>query len=45
MIPKIIHLCWLSKEQYPTDIQICLDSWKKNFQIMKYGYGILNGLI
>lgn len=29
MIPKIIHLCWLSKEQYPTDIQICLDSWKK----------------
>lgn len=30
MIPKIIHLCWLSGELYPKKIQKCLDSWKKN---------------
>ena len=30
MIPKIIHLCWLSGDPYPTDIQLCLDSWKKH---------------
>ncbi len=29
MIPKIIHLCWLSGDKYPVDIQECLDSWKK----------------
>ena len=28
MIPKIIHLCWLSSEAYPEKIQKCLDSWK-----------------
>ena len=28
MIPKIIHLCWLSGDPYPSDIQKCLDSWK-----------------
>lgn len=30
MIPKIIHLCWLSGDEYPNSIRICLDSWKKN---------------
>lgn len=30
MIPKIIHLCWLSGDPYPEDIQKCLDSWKKH---------------
>lgn len=30
MIPKIIHLCWLSGDPYPTDIQRCLDSWKEH---------------
>lgn len=30
MIPKIIHLCWLSGDPYPEKIQKCIDSWKKN---------------
>lgn len=30
MIPKIIHLCWLSGDPYPADIQKCLDTWKKH---------------
>lgn len=30
MIPKIIHLCWLSGDPYPQKIQRCLDSWKKH---------------
>lgn len=30
MIPKIIHLCWLSGDAYPPLIQKCIDSWKKN---------------
>ena len=29
MIPKIIHLCWLSGDPYPTEIKKCLDTWKK----------------
>jgi hypothetical protein len=29
MIPKIIHYCWLSGDPFPTDIQACLDTWKK----------------
>ena len=29
MIPKIIHLCWLSGDEYPDDIKKCLDSWQK----------------
>lgn len=27
-IPKIIHLCWLSGDNFPEDIQRCIDSWK-----------------
>ncbi len=30
MIPKIIHLCWLSNDPFPIDIQKCMDSWKKH---------------
>jgi len=30
MIPKIIHFCWLSGDEYPEKIKMCLDSWKKN---------------
>lgn len=36
MIPKIIHLCWFSGDEYPDDIKFCLESWKKvlpDFQI------------
>lgn len=29
MIPKIIHYCWLSGQEYPDDIKINLASWKK----------------
>lgn len=29
MIPKIIHLCWLSGDPYPTKISKCLSSWEK----------------
>ena len=29
MIPKIIHLCWLSGDQYPNKIEKCLSSWEK----------------
>ena len=29
MIPKIIHLCWLSGDPFPPEIQDCLDSWEK----------------
>lgn len=30
MIPKIVHICWLSGDPYPPKIQYCIDSWKKN---------------
>ena len=30
MIPKLIHLCWLSGDPYPEKIQYCIDSWKKH---------------
>ena len=29
MIPKIIHLCWLSGDPYPPKIAKCLSTWKK----------------
>lgn len=29
MIPKIIHLCWLSGDPYPSKITKCLKSWKQ----------------
>ena len=29
MIPKIIHLCWLSGDPYPEAIAQCLASWKE----------------
>lgn len=37
MIPKIIHLCWLSGDPYPDKIRCCIDSWKEflpDFEIM-----------
>ena len=30
MIPKIIHLCWLSGDPYPADIEACLKTWKEH---------------
>lgn len=29
MIPKIIHLCWLSGDPYPPKIAKCLETWKE----------------
>jgi len=29
MIPKIIHLCWLSGDPYPRKIRFCIDSWTR----------------
>lgn len=29
MIPKIIHYCWLSGEEKPTQILECIESWKE----------------
>lgn len=29
MIPKLIHLCWFSGDEYPEDVQFCIASWKK----------------
>lgn len=37
MIPKIIHLCWLSGDPYPEKIRYCIDSWKRflpDYEIM-----------
>ncbi len=37
MIPKILHLCWLSGDAYPPKIARCIDSWKKilpDYEIM-----------
>lgn len=28
MIPKIIHLCWLSGDEYPSKIAYCINTWK-----------------
>lgn len=30
MIPKILHLCWLSGDPYPPKIVKCIASWKKH---------------
>lgn len=30
MIPKKIHLCWLSGDAYPSKIARCIESWKKH---------------
>lgn len=29
MIPKIIHYVWLSGDEVPENIQVCIDSWKR----------------
>ena len=29
MIPKIIHLCWLSGDPYPAKIAKCIETWKQ----------------
>lgn len=29
MIPKIIHICWLSGDKYPQKIEYCINTWKR----------------
>ncbi|RRQ49055.1 glycosyl transferase [Maribacter algicola] len=36
MIPKIIHYCWLSGEEFPKDIKRNIDSWKKMLPDYKF---------
>ena len=41
MIPKIVHLCWISGDKYPSLIQNCISSWKKilpDYEIIIWDY-------
>lgn len=29
MIPKVIHYCWFSGDEFPEDVRRCIESWKK----------------
>ena len=40
MIPKIIHLCWLSDDAYPPKISKCIKSWKSDAVLLKNGMEI-----
>lgn len=40
MIPKKIHLCWLSGDPYPPKIRRCLESWKRllpDYEVVLWG--------
>lgn len=36
MIPKIIHYCWLSNEEYPEVVEKCIKSWHKKLPDYKF---------
>lgn len=41
MIPKTIHFCWLSNDEYPQKIEKCIKSWKKHlpdYEIIKWDF-------
>lgn len=41
MIPKIIHLCWFSKDPYPKAIAKCLASWRvhlKDYEVVLWNF-------
>lgn len=46
MIPKTIHLCWISGDPYPPKVKRCIDSWKdengngvlKDYRIVVWDY-------
>ena len=45
MIPKIVHICWLSGDPFPADIQKCLDTWKlylSDYEIWLWGKKPIN---
>lgn len=29
MIPKIIHLCWFGRQEFPPLVKLCINSWKE----------------
>jgi len=38
-IPKILHFCWFSEEEYPALVKKCMESWVRNcpdFKIVKW---------
>lgn len=45
LIPKIIHYCWLSGEEYPLLVKNCLSSWKNHmpdYQIVLWDKSKIN---
>lgn len=39
MIPKIIHFCWLSGDEYPEDVKKCMETWHRvlpDYEIIKW---------
>lgn len=47
MIPKIIHICWLSGDEFPQEIRNCLESWKvflADYEIWLWGKKPVNCL-
>lgn len=47
MIPKIIHLCWISGDPYPPKIKNCISSWKRempDYKIIVWDKNRLKGL-
>lgn len=42
-IPKKIHFCWLSDDDYPEKISNCIQTWKEkcpNYEIIKWDFSI-----
>lgn len=47
MIPKVIHFCWLSDDEYPELIKKCIDSWENklpDFEIIHWDKSCLEKL-
>lgn len=47
MIPKIIHFCWLSDDEYPELVSKCINSWKEklpDFEIRHWNKDCINEL-
>lgn len=42
MIPKVIHYCWLSGDEYPDSIRRCIDSWKEHLPDYEFRLWDLN---
>ena len=42
MIPKIIHLCWLSGDAFPDSIRKCLETWNEKLKEPENSNFIMN---